>query len=428
MGGRDEPGMSSSTVSRRVQTGTRRKRRKTAASPVVVMRYGLVSLLLAGPGVVLSARVYGSHSRRTGDEDGRLSGDQPFLPSDRLCAASEDESLCACMDVHRGDSETGEPPEPMELAATVSQRRPTLRVECFPAYATPYPVGRVCPMESNGLINCSDIPSDDNTKMAPISIESLLSPGERKVSWSKAGRTSDRGESLVLTVPHERFPLVEKYFSVGCKGRESDDTLCDVVVTLQPKATMTWDNIVTCAYGRTSNEKRQRVILTPEKNSVTIDCGEPGAMIPPNYTDNCYTYNKELSDENLLQFSEILPGYTKAWWSHDTANPHMFTFTIPRDKFPFDARKFALGCTTVGFSYGSTSVCSVDIKVKAASLGGGSGTGTGGGASTERWEPQPTRICQPGHFCCDRQRSICCRCGFRFSWLRGRELDCLDKA
>ncbi|PHJ22364.1 srs domain-containing protein [Cystoisospora suis] len=388
MGAVNRIGSFSRTLPSRTQTGMRR-RMETAVSFVSIMRYGMLFLVLAGLDVVVSKRVFSRHSRRPDDNGRRLSaeGDGSVVP-DRSCPTLEDESLCSCDDVPRQDAETSGSSPVTEFTTTLSQSRPTLRLDCLPAGATVYPADRVCPMECNGLENCEDTsqPGGGESRMAPVSIDTVLYPGGREVSWTRANHALDKGgSSLILTIPHERFPLVEKYFSIGCKGKESNDFICDVLVTLEPKATMTWDNRVTCAYGKTSNQKRQSVTLTPEKNSVTIDCGEPGVMVPSDHTEKCYSYKKDFSDANLLDFSEILPGYTKAWWSQETANPHAVTFTIPKDKFPFDQRKFAVGCESPGLVYGNSSVCIVDVRVNAANLGRRNGPGSGSGSpGTER--------------------------------------------
>ncbi|KFG43451.1 SAG-related sequence SRS15C [Toxoplasma gondii FOU] len=226
---------------------------------------------------------------------------------------------------------------------------------------------------------------------------------DRDIQWIKTGtaKGSEPGSSSewTLKLQESDLPLSEKSFFVGCqhakasKRSETDvstksastKSACTVNVTVEARASAAAENnVVTCAYGQNSNPHPLKVEMTPQKNTVTLQCGSEGSLNPTSYTTKYCDAQEDMSKCTEKNFADILPSMVTSWWTSDNEKSSV-KLTVPETDFPESEQQFRLRCVlnktkpqTSGpnakidqnaetQSTASTSECNVIVTVKSGS-------------------------------------------------------------
>ncbi|CBZ50815.1 srs domain-containing protein [Neospora caninum Liverpool] len=286
------------------------------------------------------------------------------------------QTTCTCNSMEQGD--------PKELQATLSATKSALQLvcqndlKCAPEELTEK---QVCPENTPDLKDCK---RNGQTTQC-VSVTTLLTGNAEEVKWVQV--TDQANTVKKMTIPKENLPYTDKKFIVGCLDQNKKNTKCKLTVTLEARESVTENQTVTCAYGKTSNPTHQTVTLSPSQNSFTLVCGSEGEVLPTEY-QNTYCVSqagKNASAECSGNYTEVIPAYESNWWKENTSS-HSFTLAIPEDGFPEEATKIMVGCQKKTSQPSkekgepateSPTVCSVDVTIEgvasAASLSGGMG-------------------------------------------------------
>ncbi|PFH36078.1 SAG-related sequence [Besnoitia besnoiti] len=252
------------------------------------------------------------------------------------------------------------------LSAVLSRENNVLSVTC--------PEGQKCaPSELKDKLVCQ-LGADAFTSCA-LDLHTLLAGRPSNAVWKDCSEAQKAAEApcKTLTLPQENFPFIDAGFFVGCE--QGGETKCTVAVTLEARPSTTEGQIVTCAYGTTSNPSHQAVTLNPSQNSLTLVCGDKGEVLPQRY-DEAYCSSELKGDEDSCEgnYSWILPGYDLKWWTRH-ADSNSFTLSIPPERFPAEEAKIIVGCRhTKAAAYSqrdqelasSSTVCNVDVTIEAS--------------------------------------------------------------
>ncbi|PFH37762.1 SAG-related sequence [Besnoitia besnoiti] len=209
----------------------------------------------------------------------------------------------------------------------------------------PSTVTNVCVDEKENTIQtCKTGP--DSSKQ--IKLQSLLGARE-EITWTKdppggEGKGATQGENWILRLNESQLPSSDKQFFVGCiKKDDSNDTNCKLTVKVEAPPSAVKDNVVSCAYGHTSNPSPVKVELTQGKNSFTLVCGKDGTVKPATYNTD-YSEDASLEDKSLKKITEILPTFDEKWWTAEKEQGSV-VLTIPQTDFPSADKTFFLGCS-----------------------------------------------------------------------------------
>ncbi|KFH03923.1 SAG-related sequence SRS15C [Toxoplasma gondii VAND] len=227
---------------------------------------------------------------------------------------------------------------------------------------------------------------------------------DRDIQWIKTettkGSETASNNEWTLTLQESDLPLSEKSFFVGCehaKASKRSETVvstksaCTVNVTVEARASAAAENnVVTCAYGQNSNPHPLKVEVTPQKNTVTLQCGSEGSLNPTNYTTKYCDAQEDMSKCTEKNFADILPSIVTSWWTSDNTK-NSVKLTVPETGFPESEQQFRLRCVlnktnpqTSGpnakseqnaetQSTASTSECNVIVTVKSGSSASSAG-------------------------------------------------------
>ncbi|RQX67567.1 SAG-related sequence SRS15C [Toxoplasma gondii CAST] len=238
---------------------------------------------------------------------------------------------------------------------------------------------------------------------AETELKALLGT-DRDIQWIKTETTkrSEAGSNSewTLKLQESDLPLSEKSFFVGCehaktsKRSETDastKSACTVNVTVEARASAAAENnVVTCAYGQNSNPHPLKVEVTPQKNTVTLQCGSEGSLNPTDYTTKYCDAQEDMSKCTEKNFADILPSIVTSWWTSDNEK-NSVKLTVPETDFPESEQQFRLRCilnktnpqtsspnakndqNAETQSTASTSECNVIVTVKSGSSASSAG-------------------------------------------------------
>ncbi|EPT27600.1 SAG-related sequence SRS38B [Toxoplasma gondii ME49] len=333
-------------------------------------RLGLVSLLL----VATTAGLLGYQPSFVT----RAVADEPAKNSACVIEANGGQTTCTCVSTEEG--------KPKDLAATLSATASVLQLVCESTltFAPDEADKQVCPAETTNLQTCV---SNGDSKTS-IDVTSLLTGNTEGIKWETVTREA-QGTTKKLSIPPANLPYTDQRFAVGCLDSGKTTTKCKLTVTIEARASVTQDQIVTCAYGKTSNQKHQSIKLSPSQNKFTLVCGKDGEVLPTKY-QSTFCVRKDGVDaraECSGNYTDVIPAYETQWWKHDAAQ-HTFTLEIPEGGFPEKETQIMVGCqkskkdatgtdneVREEASSESPTVCSVDVTIEAvassASLSGG---------------------------------------------------------
>ncbi|PFH33862.1 SAG-related sequence [Besnoitia besnoiti] len=174
-----------------------------------------------------------------------------------------------------------------------------------------------------------------------VDLQGLLGTTE-PVKWTKKGTTKAQEEVWTLQLDESHLPLSDTTFFVGCQngGKESK---CKLDITVQARASSVESNVAKCAYGQHSNPQPLLVELTPQNNTLTLECGKDHPIEPNNHTT--YYCEDEKMKACTKTFKDILPNFDASWWSKtDETNNHV-KLEIPPTEFPSADQQFYIGCS-----------------------------------------------------------------------------------
>ncbi|KEP67416.1 UNVERIFIED_CONTAM: SAG-related sequence SRS40D [Hammondia hammondi] len=280
----------------------------------------------------------------------------------------------------------------------LSQNNLTAALECVGESVAPIPTEltkNVCQPNQDGT-RVSECTFGTAPEGKAVALKDILGvTGD--VQWAEE-QSSEKGDGTrkwTLELKEEDLPLTQKSFLVGChrqksSGRAGGVKACKLTVNVEARASSVGDdNVITCAYGKDSNQHPLKVDMSPEKNTLTIKCGSEGSLIPTSYaTDYCDPHGEE-GKCTPKKFKEIFPTFAESWWKK-ADEKGTATLTIPETGFPESEHQFRIGCTLKessasspvendsGQSQGSqntvkTSSCNVVVTVKLRSSASSSG-------------------------------------------------------
>nr|CCA30056.1 SRS domain-containing protein [Neospora caninum Liverpool]CEL71269.1 TPA: SRS domain-containing protein [Neospora caninum Liverpool] len=291
-------------------------------------------------------------------------------------------SVATC-DGHSGSATT-----PTPATMTLSKSSLTATVKCLGEKNTPAPKGldSVCvdktPEATGGSRGSNDCKFGADTTGQTVTLQMLLG-ANRNIQWREENLSgSSTGTARMLKLNEADLPRTDKTFFVGCKNQNDDvNTSCKVTVNVNARPSSVDDkNVVTCAYGKDSNQKAVEVAMSEDKNTLTIDCGSDGSMQPAEFTSQyCSPEGDTFQDCSKANYSDVLPTFASTWWTN-TENKTQATLTIPKTDFPPADQHLLLGCVpktqnadqstseeNLTESVSETSSCRVLVTVKAAS-------------------------------------------------------------
>ncbi|KFH13769.1 SAG-related sequence SRS38A [Toxoplasma gondii MAS] len=321
-------------------------------------RLGLLSLLLV---TTMAGPLGYQHSFVT-----RAVADEPAKGSACVIEANGGQTTCMCLSTQR----TVEP-----LEATLSTTKSSLQLVCQSSLKfipqAPDNNKHVCPADVAVLKQCTGS-GDGNTS---IDVTTLLGGATQEIEWQNVedvkGSTTKK-----LIIPPANLPYAEQSFIVGCVDAEGEPK-CKLTVTLEARASVTEDQTVTCAYGKTSNPKHQSIKLSQSRNRFTLVCGKDGEVLPKEYRSKFCKFGKE-QDASTADctgnYTEILPVYETKWWDYDPRST-TYSLVIPEGGFPEEKTEIMVGCqkresaessakVKEEASADSPTVCSVDVTIE----------------------------------------------------------------
>ncbi|CBZ50820.1 srs domain-containing protein [Neospora caninum Liverpool] len=301
--------------------------------------------------------------------------------SECVVQESEGQTTCTCLSTEAG--------KPKVLQATLSAAKSALQLVCQSDLKCA-PDGlsekQVCPESTTDLKDCKA-----NGPTECVNVTTLLTGNIETVRWEEVNVDSKNPKPKRLTIPTENLPYTDKKFIVGCLDKEGNNAKCKLTVTLEARESVTENQTVTCAYGKTSNPTHQTITLSPSQNSFTLVCGSEGEVLPTEY-QNTYCVSQagtNASAECCGNYTEVIPAYESNWWKEDRSS-HSFTLAIPEDGFPEEATNITVGCQQKGADTSnnardeavsdSPTVCSVDVTIEGVTSSASS-VGTAGAFS-----------------------------------------------
>ncbi|KEP60473.1 UNVERIFIED_CONTAM: SAG-related sequence SRS38D [Hammondia hammondi] len=284
----------------------------------------------------------------------RALADEPQVSS--VCVPGEGVTKCTCA-AQESDS-------PKQLEATFSEKLSALELVCGQQSFAPEVSDnkRVCPADTSDFKDCKD----NNARTKSIDLTTLLTGNTESIKWEAFTRAA-QDTTKKLSIPPTNLPYTDQHFAVGCLNNDKTTAKCKLTVAIEARASVTQDQTVTCAYGKTSNQKHQSIKLSPSQNKFTLVCGKDGEVLPTNYQSTfCVSKNGvNASAECSGTYTDVIPAYETKWWKHD-ATQHTFTLEIPEGGFPEKETLIMVGCQksknaadtdnkTVTCAYGKTS-------------------------------------------------------------------------
>ncbi|KEP60475.1 UNVERIFIED_CONTAM: SAG-related sequence SRS12D, partial [Hammondia hammondi] len=289
---------------------------------------------------------------------------EPAKVSACVKEANGGQTTCTCVSTEDG--------QPNDLAATLSATTSVLQLACESTFTFAPDAAdnkQVCPAETTDLKICV---SNGDSKTS-IDVTSLLTGNTESIQWEAVTRAA-QDTTKTLNIPPANLPYTDRHFAVGCLNNDKTTAKCKLTVTIEARASVTQDQTVTCAYGKTSNQKHQSIKLSPSQNKFTLVCGKDGEVLPTNYQSTfCVSKNGvNASAECSGTYTDVIPAYETKWWKHD-ATQHTFTLEIPEGGFPEKETLIMVGCqksknaadtdnkVREEASSDSPTVCSVDV-------------------------------------------------------------------
>ncbi|KEP66965.1 UNVERIFIED_CONTAM: SAG-related sequence SRS31B [Hammondia hammondi] len=290
------------------------------------------------------------------------------------CSASEKSTTCVCGDTTAAVSETELP-----AGASLTVSRGTVSVTCPEKYKfVPEGKGKVCSVGSPpvSLEACSTSTKD---------ITELLNPAPTPApQWVET--VNGAGKTHSLTLPPANFPSTDKKFFVGClepaeagpsKAKAAQaKTTCVVNVEVAAKKSTLKDNVLTCAYGKESNNKTLLATLSSDSNTLTVDCGSEGQLQPSSESP----FSAILCDAEdctvVVNLTDVFLNFDESWLTVDKETGAA-KLVVPKGGFPEKNKTIMLGCSLKNAPSGSrqdpdtTTVekptCNVKVAISAAS-------------------------------------------------------------
>ncbi|PFH35270.1 SAG-related sequence [Besnoitia besnoiti] len=258
------------------------------------------------------------------------------IPVDSKCTAEKGVTSCMCGE-QRMASES-------PSAATLSPELNTIRVACGNSFKfVPSNVTKVCvgPADQKTLQACEGSKREAKAGASSPILEFITSTPTPSpaVQWTKPDN-----QPSSLSFPPSNFPFTDKDFFVGC---QSGSQFCVVPVKVSARKSVLSDNVLVCAYGADSNEDVPAVTLNSSSNSVTVVCGSDGEMTPSRESGSAYYCKDSAADgecTELASLSEILPGFSKDWWTASADYEGGARLVIPKTGFPAESKTIVLGC------------------------------------------------------------------------------------
>ncbi|KFH05383.1 SAG-related sequence SRS12A [Toxoplasma gondii VAND] len=336
-----------------------------------LMAVCLSGVLLFSSGNTIAAESFEGLLRRNLSSGGNSNGAESVTP----------EIVATCPATSEGAT------APVPATLTLSKSSLTATVKCLDASHTAVPATatNVCVASDADVNGASDsesciIGSSGGGK--PVTLQSLLE-ATHPISWTEKPASSDSqtGKERTLQLTETDLPRTDKTFFVGCQGSTTAaNTSCKVTVNVSARPSSVDDkNVVTCAFGKNSNDKAVEVEMSQDKNALTIDCGKNGSMRPVDYTTHyCSPDDNSLDQCKKQTYTDILETFDSKWWTK-TADGTQATLTIPKTDFPTEDQRLLLGCLPEAQktdnpqekevnndSVSATSPCRVVVTVKAA--------------------------------------------------------------
>ncbi|KEP60503.1 UNVERIFIED_CONTAM: SAG-related sequence SRS38A [Hammondia hammondi] len=319
-------------------------------------RLELVSLLLIATTAGLSGYQPSFVTRAVADE--------PAKASACVEQVNGGQTMCMCLSTQQTTQ---------LLEATLSTTKSSLYLVCQSSlkFIPQAPDNKqVCPAHMAVLKKCTGS-GEGNTS---IDVTTLLGGATHEIKWQNVKDVKGNTKKKLI-IPPENLPYVEKKFTVGCADANGEPK-CKLTVTLEARASVTEDQTVTCAYGKTSNQEHQSIKLSPSHNRFTLVCGDDGEVLPKEYQSNFCDVVKE-QDASTADctgnYTKVIPAYETKWWDYDPRST-AYSLVIPEGGFPKEGTKIMVGCqkrkgaespakVKEEASADSSTVCSVDVTV-----------------------------------------------------------------
>ncbi|PHJ15345.1 srs domain-containing protein [Cystoisospora suis] len=241
-----------------------------------------------------------------------------------------------------------------KFTAILSQEKQKVSLTCGKALTvipTNLAGGMVCPAGLEDLTTCKESSSDALEKKsppeaaatAPESLSVLMGgPSTSPVKWQETDvQGGTEGKSYTLSLPPVPLPLLDSAFQAGC---EKEKTKCVLTVTVEARKSVASGQTASCAYGAKSNptDKRPTVVITPEKNTMTLVCGTTSSTTIPANISESYCTGASSDCTTKEQYTSVIPGFQAGWWVD--GKDGSWTLTIPKDQVPTSPKTIHVGC------------------------------------------------------------------------------------
>ncbi|PFH37047.1 SAG-related sequence [Besnoitia besnoiti] len=275
--------------------------------------------------------------------------------------------------------------DPDPIPVTLSRNQLVTTLQCSEADTEEVPRGlsNVCVSKDGATVDACSKGTGESGDV--VALKDVLGEGS-DAKWVKKGSETQTVENAwVLQLQETDLPFTDESFFVGCqrKPSASGGTVCRVNVTVEARASSATGTAVTCAYGSHSNPEALNVEITEEKNTLTLACGQHGAILPTKY-DAVYCDDDKLTS-CTKSYGDIFQNYSQTWWNQEKQSAPV-TLTVPKGAFPAQDKTFYVGCnhTSLGTkkpgragtavrpesdTAKGVSQCRVKVTVKAASSG-----------------------------------------------------------
>ncbi|PFH33861.1 SAG-related sequence [Besnoitia besnoiti] len=292
----------------------------------------------------------------------------------------DNNGMAASQHVHTCDA-SKQVSENMAKSVTLSKDTPSVTLNCTGNgnKFVPNSNDKGCAYNEGAKVkSCNDNKSIPDGQVVLTELLGAPSP----VEWKTASVDAQQGEAKTLQLDESQLPLSDTTFFVGCQNG-GNESKCKLDVTVQARASSVESNVAKCAYGQHSNPQPLLVELTPQNNTLTLECGKDHPIEPTNHTT--YYCEDEKMKACTKTFKDILPNFVASWWSKtDETNNHV-KLEIPATEFPSADQQFYIGCSpNPGESVEAkavlaaskpedqqsstgSSLCKVQVTVKAAS-------------------------------------------------------------
>ncbi|PFH37763.1 SAG-related sequence [Besnoitia besnoiti] len=238
-------------------------------------------------------------------------------------------------------SEKNGTPEPASLMLSKEKLTATLKCSGTDNQVVPQTQTSVCVLKpENTVTTCG---TADNQ----ITLRSLLGASE-EITWKKIPATKDaqaERQEWSLELKETQLPLSDKEFFVGCQNKKKtgDDVSCKLTVKVDAPPSTVKENVVSCAYGHSSNSDILKVEMSETNNTLTLACGKEGSVTPEKFASN-YCVDADNLDKCSKSYKEILPMYQEKWWTTENKENHSVKLAIPTTDFPSTDQRFYIGC------------------------------------------------------------------------------------